>query len=131
MSRPLCRVSGVVVEGKHLGTSLGFPTANVQAATDAALPRGVFLATAAVGECRYAAIVNNGSHPTFPDGAPTVEAHLLGYQGSLYGSDMCLTYWLRLREEKRFAGAQALCDQLKKDKRRALRVAQRHPELRV
>lgn len=131
MSRPLCHMAGVVVEGKHLGTSLGFPTANVRPQAETALLRGVYFATGVVDGRRYAAIVNIGRHPTFPDGAPTVEAHLLGYQGRLYGRDIRLTYWLRLRDEKRFSGAAALCAQLEQDKRRALRVARRHPELRV
>ena len=131
MSRPLCRVSGVVAEGKRVGRTLGFPTANVCADVPAALPRGVFFATAETEGKRYAAIVNNGSHPTFPDGAPTVEAHLLGYGGQLYGTAIRLTYWLKMREEKRFSGAEALRAQLEKDKERALRLARRHPELRV
>ena len=66
--------SGTVVRGKQLGRTIGFPTANLDTAASPA--GGVYaVAVTAKGE-RYRGIMNVGSHPTAPEGAPTVEVHL-------------------------------------------------------
>ena len=117
-------LTGRVMEGKHLGRTLGFPTANLAYdPQDRRWPReGVYIATAQVegDDTPYVAILNQGHHPTAPDGAPTVEAHLLDYQGpSLYGCQLELTYRRFLRPEIRFASLAALHRQLDQDKQAA------------
>ncbi len=118
MKKPLFTLAGKAIHGKHLGTKLGFPTANI-AYEAAPMPQdGVYIATAHIpGEDRtYLAILNQGVHPTAPEGRPTVEAHLLDYQGGeLYGQAMTFHYQQFLRPEQKFPSLEALQAQLTKD----------------
>lgn len=128
-------ISGCVIQGKRLGSRLGFPTANLLYDPSVrAWPReGVYVGVASVeGESRsYVAILNQGRHPTAPGGVPTVEAHLLGHPDhALYGKRIRLCYRMFLRGEQRFASLDALKDQLSKDRRSAVLWARSNaPEL--
>ncbi len=129
VKEPLYTLEGQAVPGKRLGTCLGFPTANLAYHSGAeALPRdGVYVATAGLdGENRrYVAILNQGRHPTAPEGRPTIEAHLLDYDGGdLYGRRLTLWYEAYLRPEETFSGLPALKAQLEKDREAARRWAQ-------
>lgn len=110
-------ISGQTVRGKRLGTELGFPTANLRYPHAPVLPpNGVYVALAQIDGQRYVAILNQGHHPTAPEGQPTIETHLLGYAGGdLYGKHLTLTYLAWLRPEKRFASLEALKCQLAED----------------
>lgn len=118
-------VSGLTVRGKRLGTALGFPTANLDYPPMAQLPpNGVYVALADIDHRCYIAILNQGHHPTAPEGQPTVETHLLNYEGGdLYGKQLKLTYLRYLRPEKRFATLAALQAQLAADEAEARRWA--------
>lgn len=128
-------LTGVITPGKQLGSKLGFPTANIAYdPNDRPWPReGVYAAVATVeGENRsYAAILNQGRHPTAPGGMPTVEAHLLGHpKEALYGLRLHLSYRLYLRSEKTFPSLDALQEQLLLDCQSAAEWAALHaPEL--
>ncbi len=118
-------LEGRVVPGKQLGSKLGFPTANIAYdPQERQWPKeGVYVGLAQVeGESRaYVAILNQGSHPTAPGGAPTVEAHLLGYpEHALYGLRLALEYRAYLRPETRFPSLDALKEQLKRDQQSAI-----------
>ncbi len=67
----------------------------------------------------HRAVVNRGRRPTFGGGTETVEAHLLDFEGDLYGSRVRLVFAHRLREERRFAGPQELLAQIRDDVARA------------
>ena len=116
--------------GKHLGSKLGFPTANlVYPHAEGLPPDGVYVAVAEVRGARYIAVLTQGRHPTAPDGAPTVEAHLPDYPGgALYGEGLTLRYVHYLREEKRFDTLDALREQLKRDVEAARAWARAHPD---
>jgi riboflavin kinase / FMN adenylyltransferase len=102
-------LSGPVVHGRHLGRTIGFPTANIAVAADRALPAyGVYAACAGVNETLYSAAVNIGTRPTVDDGAPTVEAYLLDFTGDIYGRDLRLEFVRRIRPELKFKGLEAL-----------------------
>lgn len=128
-------LSGQVVPGKRLGSALGFPTANI--AYDPSSRRwpqeGVYIAVARVeGEERgYVSILNQGKHPTAPEGSPTIEAHLLGHPDhALYGKRLTLEYHDFLRPEQSFPSLEALKAQLARDRLSALSWAKEHaPEL--
>ena len=122
---------GRVKPGKQLGTQLGFPTANIAYDPDGrAWPReGVYVGLAQVeGEANaYVTILNQGRHPTAPGGAPTVEAHLIGYPPKpLYGQKLRLRYLAYLRSETVFPSLDALKNQLEADKQSALAWAAEH-----
>ena len=82
-------IEGIVEQGKHLGRRLGFPTANLSPRrTEGAWPpNGVYACAAWIDGERGArpCMLNQGVHPTAPEGKPTVEAHILDYDGDAYG----------------------------------------------
>jgi len=110
------RVSGTVERGKGLGRKLGFPTANLSLPVGKALPPyGVYAARACVEGERYDAVLNIGAHPTVPEGAPTIEIHLLDAAPDLYGKrvEAALEAWLR--PEMKFESVEALRAQIARD----------------
>ena len=129
----LFTVSGTIVPGKRLGSLLGYPTANLAYPHHANLPQnGVYIAAARLdGEEEQLAILNQGTHPTAPEGPPTLEAHLPGYAGGdLYGRRITLSYLLFLRPEIPFPTLEALKTQLSQDRETALAWAEKKaPEL--
>jgi riboflavin kinase/FMN adenylyltransferase len=109
------RVQGPVVEGDRRGRTIGFPTLNV--ATDArkALPIGVFAVRVDTPLGRFDGMANVGPRPTFPDGAPALEAHLFDVDLDLYGHEVAVHLLARLRAPQRFDGVEALRAQLERD----------------
>ncbi len=106
-------LAGEVMHGRHLGTSIGFPTANVLLPAEKALPAtGVYAAMAGIipGSREYPAVVNIGRRPTVEeDGKIIPEAHIIGYDGGdLYGRQLQLSLVKRIRAEKRFDSLDSL-----------------------
>jgi riboflavin kinase/FMN adenylyltransferase len=113
-------VRGRVVEGDHRGRTLGFPTANL-APENEVLPRsGVYAGRVRIldepGAPWHPAVVNVGRRPTFkPEDPVLAEAHLLDFEGDLYGRRVDLAFALRLRDERRFPDVEALRAQIARD----------------
>ena len=115
---------GAVEDGKHIGRSLGFPTANVHIPAGKALPAfGVYACclTDEDGQ-HHRAVVNVGRHPTLPDGPETVEAYVLGETLALYGRHVRLTFFERLRPEIRFDTVAELRSRIAADAEQARRL---------
>lgn len=110
-------VTGVVAHGKALGRRLGFPTANLAPDGPVMSENGVYAAAFWLeGEpLPRRCMVNQGVHPTAPEGLPTIEAHLLDFSGDLYGRRARIEYLRFLRPEHRFDGLDALKAQLRRD----------------
>lgn len=114
-------LKGTVASGERRGRQLGFPTANLGVDRQAALPGdGIYatwaiLNTAGGGHERLPAATSIGVRPTFGAGGRTVEAHVIGFQGDLYGTPMALEFVARLRDELKFDHATALAEQIKRD----------------
>lgn len=122
--------SGRVEHGKQLGRQLGFPTANIHPEASASLPEnGVYAAYVWLeGEdAPRPCMLNQGVHPTVPDGKPTIEAHLLDYRGDLYDRRVRVEYLHFLRPERRFDGLDALKAQLSRDLDKARQWFEDHP----
>ena len=116
-------LDGRVVEGQRRGRELGFPTANLETANELIPPHGVYATTLEVDGIVHAAMTNIGVRPTFADGtAATIETHVLGFDGDLYGRTVRLAFVQRLRDERRFDDLDALKTQIEADKRRAERL---------
>jgi len=121
-------VRGPVVRGDGRGgPELGFPTANVAAAEDIALPADGMYAgyfTGADDQARAAAVYV-GRRPTFyePGSAPVlVEAYLLDFDGDLYGQEARVAFVGRVRGDARFDSAEALVEQMHRDVADAERI---------
>ena len=110
-------LEGEVVAGDRRGRELGMPTANVIPDDRVVVPgHGVYAATL---DGRPAA-VNVGVRPTFESGRGVlVEAHVIDFEGDLYGRTVRIAFLARLRGERRFASAEALVEQMRADVERA------------
>lgn len=109
-------VDGTVVRGAGRGQDLGFPTANI-ATKNELLPRpGIYATRVSVnGGPWLAAATSLGTNPTFGGGALSLEAHLLQFQGDLYGQTVRIAFVAWLRGEERFASVEALIEQIRAD----------------
>jgi riboflavin kinase / FMN adenylyltransferase len=116
-------IEGVVVEGARRGRELGFPTANLSTENELLPPHGVYATFSTMGGVSRPAVTNVGVRPTF-DGPPrtSVETHVLGFAGDLYGQPQELAFVQRLRDERRFPDVDALREQIAADVRRAGRL---------
>jgi riboflavin kinase/FMN adenylyltransferase len=117
------QIRGVVVPGVGQDRHVGYPTANLTTHQVCTLPgSGIYAAYATAWGKRYAAVANIGTRPTFGEGAPTVEVHLVDFAGDLQGELLRVEFVERLRDERRFANAKALRAQIKKDIIRAREI---------
>lgn len=126
-------VRGSVVKGDQRGRLLGFPTANVEVLNRVCLPAdGVYAGMyerpdGTVHDCA----INLGRRPTFFEHAETslLEAHLLDFDGDLYGEKALVRFSHFLRSERKFDGVDALIEQLRADveSARTLLIDSRQP----
>lgn len=118
-------LSGEVARGERRGTTLGFPTANLDGVPEMLPPDGVYVTRVLrVGDDGAAhplagGVTNVGIRPTVGGGKRTIEAHLLDFEGDLYGSRLRLVLVARLRDERRFASLDELKAQIAADARAA------------
>lgn len=116
LGRPF-RLSGRVMPGDGRGRTIGIPTANLDVWQEHAVPaNGVYACRAWVGHIPQRAAVNIGTRPTVTvETRRTVEAHLLDFDKDLYGLNIALDFFERLRSEQKFASVQELVAQIKSD----------------
>jgi riboflavin kinase / FMN adenylyltransferase len=114
---------GEVVEGDRRGRTLGMPTANIVPDDAYVHPgHGVYAAWAG----GHPAAVNVGVRPTFDTGRGLlVEAHLIDFEGDLYGQTLRVAFVERMRGEKRFESVAALVEQMHADVQQALEICRR------
>ncbi|MEE9391047.1 MAG: riboflavin biosynthesis protein RibF [Planctomycetota bacterium] len=126
LGRPFA-IYGAVVKGDGRGRTIGFPTANLDLHHELRPPRGVYGTRVRLNDGQqFDALVNIGVRPTFKEAPPndwegrdrfeTVEAHLLDFEGDLYGRDLEVTFLTHIREEMKFEGAEALTARIKQDR---------------
>jgi len=107
-------IEGRVGPGHGRGRELGYPTINL-ATDNRLLPNGVFATRTRIGPLVYASITNIGSRPTFSGSGRAVEAHILGFDGELYGETVRISFLRKIRDELKFATEKALVDQIDRD----------------
>ncbi len=118
LSRPF-EARGIVVTGDQRGRLLGFPTANVEVPNHICLPAdGVYAGVyERSDDSTHACAINLGRRPTFYEHADhsLLEAHLLDFEGDLYGERAKVRFVSFLRSERKFDGIDSLIVQLKHD----------------
>jgi riboflavin kinase/FMN adenylyltransferase len=121
LGRPY-EISGLIVLGQQIGRSIGFPTANIKVEDQyKLLPRdGAYAVHVQVKGIRYKAMLNIGDRPTVEGDMKTIEAHLIDFQGDLYGLELTIYFEAFLREEKKFDSLEALKNQLMLDREQAI-----------
>jgi riboflavin kinase/FMN adenylyltransferase len=134
-TRLLGRPYGVfapVVRGAGRGTGLGVPTVNLAVAPDKQMPPvGIYACRAEVGGRGYAAAVHWGPRPTFGESPSVLEAHLLDFEGDLYGSWVEILFLDRLRDVARFGDPEELARAMREDLRRTAKIAHAWPALQI
>lgn len=114
-------ISGHVAHGEHIGTELGFPTANLVPSESQLIPAPgayavkVTLLTPHSSLHTENGMMNIGTRPTFDGHEQTLEVHILHFHEDLYGQALSVEFVQRLREERRFDSMEALKEQLKQD----------------
>lgn len=114
LGRPYA-LRGAVVEGFQRGRTIGVPTANLGCEDQLIPVDGVYTGRCAIEGQMYAAAVSIGSLPTFEQRKYQVEAHLLNFEGDLYGRTIEVELIDWLREQRKFAGMEALKHQIGRD----------------
>ncbi|MGE4552701.1 MAG: bifunctional riboflavin kinase/FAD synthetase [Desulfovibrionaceae bacterium] len=112
-ARPLLgrfyQVRGDVVHGQARGGKLlGFPTANLALADELTPKPGVYAVWVQMGDQYVPAVANVGHNPTFGNATLSVEAHIMDYDGDLYGRRIRIHFVQRIRDERKFSGAAEL-----------------------
>ena len=117
------RIEGIVVRGRQLGRTLGFPTANLQPErVEGEGLDGVYAAWFELDGARLPCMLNVGTHPTLPGGGQRFEAHIFHFDGDIYGRRAAVETVEYLRGETRFPSPEALCQQLERDRERCLNL---------
>ncbi|MFM7205356.1 MAG: riboflavin biosynthesis protein RibF [Planctomycetaceae bacterium] len=117
------RLSGTVVVGARRGATIGFPTANLAGIATLLPALGVYAARATVDGVTHPAAVHVGPNATFGETAVSVEAHLVGFGGDLYGRMLDVDFLDHVRDTRRFASVEELKARLADDVATAVRSA--------
>jgi riboflavin kinase/FMN adenylyltransferase len=115
LGRP-AEVEGTVAAGDGRGRALGFPTANLAVPEGLLVPADGVYAGAALGR---RAAVSIGTNPHYGGGPRRVEAHLLDFEGDLYGQRLVVELWERLRDQASFGSEAELVAAIDADVDRA------------
>lgn len=118
LGRPF-EIRGTVIQGDERGRLLGFPTANIEVPSRTCLPAdGVYAGRYERADgTRHVCAINIGRRPTFYEDADSslLEAHLLDFDGDLYGERAIVRFVEFLRSERKFNGVEELIEQLQLD----------------
>ncbi len=128
LGRPF-ELEGEIVHGNAVGGQMRIPTANLRAENELVPRNGVYVTMLTADGHRYRGVTNVGVRPTVSGESSvpevTIESHLLNFSGDLYGKRVTLQFLMRLRDERRFPGKEALVSQIRKDVARARRYLDR------
>lgn len=120
-------ISGIVVRGDGRGKGLGFPTANIAPKHTLVPSDGVYAVRLVVREGVYDGIANIGMRPTFNKKTLAIEVNVFNFNEDIYGEDISLSFIKKIRDEKKFKGADALVRQIRSDIEVAREVLASHP----
>lgn len=107
---------GRVSHAHGRGGTFGFPTANIPFDSSRLAPApGVYATKVTVGGKVFLGGTNVGTKPTFGDEKPSVETFILDFDGDIYGKNIKLAFYKRLRGISDFGSANGLAEQLERD----------------
>ncbi|MBR5271085.1 MAG: riboflavin kinase, partial [Clostridia bacterium] len=117
------KIKGIVVSGKQLGRTIGFPTANISVDKDSILPKcGVYAGFSEVNGKKYKSVINVGNNPTFNAKNITVESHIIDFCGDIYNENVTVSFLEYIRGDIKFNGLEELKNQILKDKKKAIEI---------
>jgi len=110
-------VSGTVVDGKKLGRTIGYPTANISVNQLKLLPKnGAYIVDVFVKNQHYKGMLSIGTNPTVNGNSLTVEVYILDFSDDIYGEEISVNFRKFLHEEIKFDGLDKLIARLDEDK---------------
>lgn len=111
-------LSGVIVKGKQLGRTIGFPTANIQVREIAKLipSDGVYAVKVYYNDEAFGGMLNIGNRPTVDGTFQTVEVNIFEFDQEIYGEKLTIEFLQKIRNEQKFNGLDELKTQIAKDK---------------
>lgn len=118
-------IAGTVEQGYREGRRMGFPTANISPDKGKAIPqRGVYATRSVCTTCPDGtpSMTNIGIRPTFSGHRQTIETHLIGFSGDIYGQRLRVEFVDRLRDERHFGSEESLAEQLGRDRQQAIQT---------
>ena len=126
LGRPYAMV-GHVERGDGRGRGLGFPTANLGSIAPEKLvpPPGIYAVWANLPEGVFPGALHVGPRPTFEGASPSIELHVLDFEGDLYGSRVRVDFRAKIRDVRSFSSVDALVDQMHSDVGEARRLLSR------
>ena len=131
LGRPYA-IGGHVVHGKHLGRTLGYPTANLRFGGKTPALRGIYATWVhGVGNAPWPSVSSFGTRPTVDGIEPLLEAHLFDFDGDLYGQRIEVEFVARLRDEEKFDSLPALVAQMHLDDAQARAILLQHTAQRA
>tara|TARA_R110000868_G_scaffold145875_2_gene366357 strand:+ start:2742 stop:3743 length:1002 start_codon:yes stop_codon:yes gene_type:complete len=115
-------LSGTVFQGKQLGRTIGFPTANIKIEEDYKLvpKKGAYIVTSTIDNNVLKGIMNIGLNPTVQGENLSIEIHFLDFDQDLYGKKITVTLLKYLRPEQKFDSLNELTTQLERDQATAI-----------
>ena len=110
-------ISGKIVKGNKIGSSIGFPTANIKIDNKwKVLPRdGVYAVKVFLDNEQLYAMLNIGKRPTISDNTSVIEVYIFDFSADIYDAKIKVEFVKRIRDEKKFNDLEALKSQLKID----------------
>ncbi len=120
-------VTGTVIEGRKLGRTIGFPTANLAIGAVQLPPDGVWSVRVGVDGGELPGVANLGLRPTIGDGHRLLEIHLFDFAGDLYGKELEVRFCDHLRAEKKFPSMEELRQQIAQDAAKARKSFTENP----
>jgi riboflavin kinase/FMN adenylyltransferase len=124
LTRPY-RIRGMVTHGAARGSTIGFPTANLDAIDTLVPAMGVYAGRTYVHGRSHWSAIHIGPNPTFGEDLPKVESHLLNFEGSIYGETIEVDFISRLRDICQFDSKEQLVAQLNLDVAETKKIARK------
>ena len=115
-------LTGTVIQGKQLGRTINFPTANLKIEENYKLipKNGVYIVQSILNEKTVFGMMNIGFNPTVDGQNQSIEIHYFDFNADLYNQEIRVSILQRIRSEQKFESVDLLKEQLEKDKKTAL-----------
>lgn len=116
-------LAGIVIHGREMGKTLGYPTANIQVSNPIKLipADGVYAVFVWVQNKKYGGMLNIGNNPTIPGKGRSIEVNIFNFNETIYNQSIRIEFVDKLRDELKFNTLEDLKTQLHKDKLHALK----------
>lgn len=127
LGRPFC-IHGKVIEGDKIGRTLDFPTANIDVIFKHKLipAEGIYAVKVNIRNENFKGMLNIGFRPTFGGTQKRVEVNIFNFDQDIYGEEIMVEFYHKIRSEVKFQNVGALKDQLHSDKKEAMSILENH-----